>query len=228
MSERYSGKFATKEDFIKWRKEHITKIGSRTRFKKGFKHTEKWKKHISELLKGRRFTQETRRKMGLWQLGENNNRWKGTNIKVICENCKIEFKKYKCYIKRHQHNFCSNKCFGVYVSKLYMGRKYPDFSGNKNPAWKGGKSFEPYSPSFNQQLKDKIRVRDNFICQKCGIPELECSRRLAIHHIDNDKKNNKESNLISLCISCNVKVEKNREHWKNYFCNLVKGEISNG
>ena len=46
--------------------------------------------------------------------------------------------------------------------------------GENHPNWQGGLSFEPYPPDFNQQLKDRIRVRDNFICQKCGVPELEC------------------------------------------------------
>ena len=89
--------------------------------------------------------------------------------------------------------------------------------GENGTNWQDGKSFEPYPPTFNQQLKDRIRVRDNFICQKCGIPELEYFRRLDVHHIDYDKKNCQESNLISLCYKCNIKVNTNREYWKNYF-----------
>ena len=81
--------------------------------------------------------------------------------------------------------------------------------GKANPSWEGGKSFEQYPPSFSQQLKDRIRVRDNFICQDCGVPELECSRRLDIHHIDGNKKNCKEDNLKSLCMSCHLKERKN-------------------
>lgn len=89
--------------------------------------------------------------------------------------------------------------------------------GEKHPNWQGGLSFEPYTSDFNQQLKDRIRVRDNFICQLCGVPELECDRRLDIHHIDYDKNNCKENNLTSLCQKCNGKVNFNREHWTNYF-----------
>ena len=84
-------------------------------------------------------------------------------------------------------------------TNVFEGKKRPElierFTGSNNPNWNGGTSFLPYPPSFNQQLKDKIRVRDNFICQLCGVPELECKRRLAIHHINYNKKNNDTNNL---------------------------------
>lgn len=95
-------------------------------------------------------------------------------------------------------------------------REHPTKTGN----YQGGVSFEEYSPLFSQQLKDRIRVRDNFICQICGVPELETYRRLDIHHKDYDKKNNAEDNLISLCQSCHLKTNFNREKWIAFF----KGE----
>jgi len=95
----------------------------------------------------------------------------------------------------------------------------------KNGRWQGGKSFELYTSNFNQQLKDKIRVRDNFICQLCGVPELECKRRLPIHHIDYDKKNCNEKNLISLCNKCNAKVNQDRDYWKGYFIEKMERKI---
>ena len=33
---------------------------------------------------------------------------------------------------------------------------------DKNPAWRGGKSYEPYIPEFNNELKNKIRKRDGY------------------------------------------------------------------
>ena len=135
--------------------------------------------------------------LGIKRKGKNNPNWKGGLIKRICENCGKEFFTDRCKIKRGLGNFCSRNC----------------------ASWIDGRSFEPYPPNFNRQLKDRIRVRDNFICQKCGVPELECNQRLTIHHIDYDKKNCEESNLISLCNSCNSKVNTNREYWKGYFKN---------
>jgi len=101
------------------------------------------------------------------------------------------------------------------------------FPLEQNPAWKGGISFEPYAPSFNRQLKDRTRVRDNFICQLCGVPELECDKRLCVHHIDYDKKNCEESNLISLCRSCHTKTNHNRQYWQSYFIKLQREKICN-
>ncbi len=80
--------------------------------------------------------------------------------------------------------------------------------GNQCNFWKGGlhKFRGQYGYNFTIQLKEKIRVRDNFICQICGVPELELNSRLSIHHIDYDKKNSNENNLVSLCKSCHNKT----------------------
>jgi hypothetical protein len=80
--------------------------------------------------------------------------------------------------------------------------------------WQGGKSFEKYPLLFNEQLKEKIRARDNFICQICGVPELEFTEKLQVHHIDYEKNNLKEDNLISLCFLCHLKTNFKREQWK--------------
>jgi hypothetical protein len=62
-------------------------------------------------------------------------------------------------------------------------------SGPRHWNWQGGKSKEPYAVTWTSQLRDKIRVRDNFHCQICRVPEMECKKGLQIHHIDYDKKN---------------------------------------
>lgn len=89
--------------------------------------------------------------------------------------------------------------------------------GEKSCHWRGGRSFEPYSPEFNNVLKFRIRQRDNFTCQLRKETEEELGRALSIHHIDYDKKNNQENNLIALCCSCNGKVNFNREYWQTFF-----------
>lgn len=89
--------------------------------------------------------------------------------------------------------------------------------GDKNGNWKGGKSFEPYTPAFNGQLKEFIRERDGYRCQLCGVPQAEYNKKLSVHHIDYDKTNCLPSNLISLCNSCNGKANSNRQYWQSYF-----------
>lgn len=88
---------------------------------------------------------------------------------------------------------------------------------DKHWNWNGGKSFEPYPITFNSQLKDRIRVRDNFKCQLCGVPEVETERILSVHHIDYDKKNCSSENLVCLCVRCHTKTNANREQWKRFF-----------
>lgn len=94
-------------------------------------------------------------------------------------------------------------------------------SKEKNPNWVDGRSNFPYPLEFNDKLKTKIRKRDNLTCQKCGITEEEHliikKRKLDVHHIDYNRENCKENNLITLCNECNNLVNKNKKHWKRVF-----------
>lgn len=87
--------------------------------------------------------------------------------------------------------------------------------GEKANNWRGGLSFEPYSSEFNNQLKYKIRERDNFTCQKCG--KKENGKAHDCHHKNYNKKDSRPENLITLCLSCHMKTNYNREYWQNYF-----------
>lgn len=49
------------------------------------------------------------------------------------------------------------------------------------------------------KLRDKILVRDNYTCQGCGWRSKQWQE---IHHKDGDHRNNKESNLETLCPLC--------------------------
>ncbi len=107
------------------------------------------------------------------------------------------------------------------LSKILKGKlsgiKNPMFGkcGELAPNWKGGKSFEPYSPLFNRNLKLEIKTRDKFCCVECG----SSNRRLHVHHIDYNKMNNVSNNLITLCVPCHAKTNFGREDWIKYFNN---------
>jgi len=94
------------------------------------------------------------------------------------------------------------------------------FSGENNPNWNGGVSFEPYGLEFNKELKEKIRTRDNHTCQLCKVIKNIINKRevkMVVHHIDYDKRNNNPNNLITLCTFCNSSVNKSRNEWTNFF-----------
>ena len=88
--------------------------------------------------------------------------------------------------------------------------------GDKSSLWRGGISLLPYPFEFNDELKEKIRLRDGYRCRVCGIPQMECILPLAVHHIDYDKENLAELNLISLCHSCHGKTNHNRDFWTQF------------
>lgn len=128
------------------------------------------------------------------------------------------------YFLNHKHSIESrNK-----ISKNHAnvsGENNPMFgislSGDKHPNWKGGISFEPYCYKFNNLLKEKIRSRDGRICQECGKTEIENKKKLTVHHIHYDKSNC-DPDLITLCQSCNFKVNYNRDYWEDHFMIKLK------
>ena len=107
-----------------------------------------------------------------------------------------------------------------YLQKLresHMGK-----TGVNSSNWKGGLSFEPYGIEFNKKLKRQVRERDNFTCQMTGCNKKENGRDHDVHHVDYNKKNNNEDNLITLCMNCHMKTNGNRKYWTFYFQNLLK------
>ena len=99
--------------------------------------------------------------------------------------------------------------------------------GEKNPNWRGGLTDERYAPGFSRTLKAKIRERDHYRCQLCGVTEDELGYRLSVHHADYDKTNHSEENLHSVCKRCNSLANTNREVWEGYFIALseVRGQF---
>lgn len=95
-------------------------------------------------------------------------------------------------------------------------------SGPNASNWQGGKSFEPYSPSWGQRLRHQIRERDGFVCRmpRCGVPPGR--RPHPVHHIDYDKKNCHPDNLITLCLKCHGLTGSNRAYWKSLLASVVR------
>lgn len=93
--------------------------------------------------------------------------------------------------------------------------------GSQHYNWKGGISENPYPREFNRELKWRIRKRDNFTCCLCGKTEREqleeINMVLSVNHIDFNKNNCRDDNLNTLCLRCNVRINREREYWTNYF-----------
>lgn len=92
--------------------------------------------------------------------------------------------------------------------------------GEKNIRWRGGLSFLPYPTSWKEALKKTIRERDNRKCQICGDDQRK-DFKLDVHHIDYDKNNIATNNLITLCRTCHIRTNNNREYWKTKLTGTV-------
>jgi len=175
-----------------------------TREKKRQHMLNEWKINPNRFMpsrKGTKATLETLIKLHYSHLG------KGKPFKPawsqICLMCKKEFSFPSG--QRKNQIFCCRACYIEYKHITAKG------------IWKLS-----YPKEFSARLKTEIRYRDSYKCQLCGTPEIECSRKLDVHHIDYDRMNMIKDNLIALCRRCNFKVNYNRKYWKKYFQKLIK------
>jgi len=158
-------------------------------------------------------------------------------IRRRCQEYKLQLKKdTRKNINRIQTKETCEKVSNSLKESYQTGRiqisgcaklsKESDFSkGKNNPMWKDGKSFEEYTEKWTNVLKETIRIRDNKICQICNTLQNN-KKSLCVHHIDYDKKNCDENNLIGLCRSCHTKTNVRREYWEwqlKVFMNLFNG-----
>lgn len=124
-----------------------------------------------------------------------------------CRVCGMQFF-IKAYRSQGQEDFyCSPKCWG----KMHAN----ELNGNHNPNWRGGLSFLPYSPGFNEQFRQKIRERDGHQCAICYLP-AKC-----VHHINYNKNDTRDDNCLLLCRSCHSKTNHRRNYWKRELSNLL-------
>lgn len=167
---------------------------------------------------------------------------KNGKTEIICKFCGKK-KSLFTYMAKSGQKYCSRSCYWKdmkgrdpkhlpdYKGSVAWnrGKKMPELTGEKSLFWKGGISFEPYGIEFNRELRETIRKRDNYRCQECFRHQDELysksgrKYKLMIHHIDYNKTNNNENNLISLCRNCHVQTNWNRDNWINYYKGKLQG-----
>ncbi len=70
----------------------------------------------------------------------------------------------------------------------------------------------PYPPEWTKELRRRIRKRDGDRCRGCGVVKSLC-----VHHIDHDKQNCDEKNLVTLCKGCHAKARGSEATWEEFF-----------
>lgn len=125
---------------------------------------------------------------------------------VFCSLCSKEVYKQKKALLHSKSGklFCSLKCSNFWHNT--------EFVGNKHANWKNGIC------SYRKTLK---RTNRKEICILCKISD---QRILSVHHIDENRKNNKVSNLSWLCRNCHHLVH-NYSESQSRFKKLIKENI---
>lgn len=112
-------------------------------------------------------------------------------------------RKYKIF-------FCNHDCQFKWRSQIH--------GGSKNPNWRGGVSKEPYTYNWRTIAREIVKRDAN----KCMNPDCKgTGKRITVHHIDHQKKNNAWLNLITLCEVCNSKANFNRKYWAQFYSTLM-------
>lgn len=208
--------------------------------KTGFKHSEETKNKLRLLSLGRKPSDETRKKMSDARKGCIP--WNKGKTGLLSSETRAKIGKF--HLGKHRSDETKLK-----ISIANKGRKlspehYEKFTKcNKNKPWSearrkaqefvvkkvrefsnkiGGEEF--YSDDWIK-IRTEIYERDNWSCRICGI---HChgngkKDKIQCHHIDYDKKNCELTNLITLCASCHMKTNFNRQDWKTIL--IIRKEI---
>jgi hypothetical protein len=113
-----------------------------------------------------------------------------------------------------------NEHYGIYKANLMRQKLSKERLGKKNHFYIHGKSKLPYPQQWNIPLRRKIRIRDKK-CVICKISNKKCKKIfnewLTVHHIDGNKNNLDEFNLICLCKYHHCKIMKYYLDLQDYF-----------
>lgn len=133
--------------------------------------------------------------------GEKNPRFSGgtTKEEYTCDNCGNKFMRPPSNQRKRENDFCSRECWNEWRT------------GENHPRWNGGKP--PYYGENWREMRRKVRKRDDYTCQVCGISEEDVDKQLDVHHIqpiatfEIPENANTLHNLVTVCRSCHLNVE---------------------
>ena len=123
-----------------------------------------------------------------------------------CSQCRTPVARPPWWDKVNKHVFCNRKCFSAWKAVHWRGKN--------NPAWRGGAEYY-YGPNWTRQAR-RTRKRDSHRCQFCNAESPLGYRNLDVHHIrpfryfklENYKRANLLTNLVTLCGPCHCFLEK--------------------
>lgn len=187
--------------------------------------------------------------------GQNNPQFKGGKKALKCANCggvffskPSESKRRKCCSAscaskmargRREARMIARRCLACglefrvkHQSAQYCGKDCADrahserMRGERNGRYMHGNAARPYPAGWTRTFKTKIRDRDGNHCRVCCAVAPDGAPALHVHHIDYDKKNLSEGNLITVCKFCHGTMHGNarqREEWALRLSSMLNG-----
>jgi len=127
-------------------------------------------------------------------------------VTLACGACQKPIQRRANEIRRKKNHFCSPEC----------SRRY--HVGIKSASWRGG-SKKSRGARWNH-IAATVRVRDDFKCRWCGIPQSENGGpALSVDHVrpwrecESEAEANAMDNLVSLCRWCHGKKTRLENKW---------------
>lgn len=122
----------------------------------------------------------------------------------VCKNClsRLNYNGYKSYgysgygqRKKNaiRESFDLREFFERYGSQITREPTHTDITAPLNT----------YPPNWNQ-ISHRYKEKRNWECEECGINLRDERKFLHVHHINGQKNNNNDKNLLSLCIGCHA------------------------
>ena len=184
-------------------------------------HSEETKAKISATLFGRQLSDETKNKMSIAK------RNKQSNMYGKQHSAQTKAKMSAAVLGKIRSD--DTKCK---MSIAKIGNKNPMYGrvGRSHPMYDGGKSFEPYCPKFNEDLKRRIRAFFNYECLTCNKSTKDNGRQLSCHHVNYDKQGcctEKPVQFAALCMKCHNRTNQDRVRWEAILHRIID-EIYDG
>lgn len=209
--------------------DHKRKIGLKS---KGRHPTEEQKLRQSLLMKGRPSklkgipkTEEHKRKISEWRTGRPNLALLGV---PKTEAHKEKLKQYAKNRPKETLQKMRDAKLGKPLSEEHRAKIGLAHQGEKSSFWKGGISFEPYCPKFNQEVMRRVRLFYNNTCVVCGkTKEENKGKNMSVHHVHYDKQtccNDSPHSFVTLCVPCHTKTthSKERTKWEQQFATIIE------
>lgn len=153
-------------------------------------------------------------------------------VTVNCQNCTKEFNAKPSWIKNGYGKFCSRECghianrTGKLINcsicskevykqgKALKGSKSGKFFCSKScqTKWRNSEFIAERHPNWKGGLHAYRRIkRQSGDLQVCTLCQIDDKRVLAVHHLDQNRKNNTIENLAWLCHNCHHLVHHYKE-----------------